>query len=325
MRPSLSLAFVFSDPRRLPSSVSIERPPRGEKLIHSCPVTRANLYRKDRAILVVVLSLGFSSLLAARGASDWQALAPGMDLKYVAAKKPSFVADSRIVVLRMDPNQWRLEAVSISQTGESAGHTARAWSQRSNFSAAINAGMFAADYKTHLGYMGSSTHVNNSRPNDYQSVAGFEPRDSQSLPRFRIFDLDAPGIRFQDILRDYSSVVQNLRLVKHSGLNRWSQQDRRWSEAALGEDDAGRILFIFSRSPFSMHDLNNELLAADIGLVAAQHLEGGPEAQLYLHAGTVELEMCGSYETAFRESDTNSAAWPVPNILGVRPRPSSAH
>src|SRR6266849_10617729 len=80
MRPSLSLAFVFSDPRRLPSSVSIERPPRGEKLIHSCPVTRANLYRKDRAILVIVLSLGFSSLLAARRASDWQALALGMDL-----------------------------------------------------------------------------------------------------------------------------------------------------------------------------------------------------------------------------------------------------
>src|SRR5258708_22089727 len=103
MRPSLSLAFVFSHPRRLPSSVSIERPPRGEKLIHSCPVTRANLYRKDRAILGVVLSLGCSSLLAARGASDWQALSPGCDLKHVAPQKPSFVADSRIVVLRIDP------------------------------------------------------------------------------------------------------------------------------------------------------------------------------------------------------------------------------
>ena len=288
-------------------------------------MTRASLNRKDRAFLFVVLSLGFSFLLAARGASDWKALAPGMDLKYVATKKPSVVADSRIVVLRMDPQQWQLEAVGISQTGESAGHTAREWSQKSKFSAAINAGMFAGDYKTHLGYMGSSAHVNNSHANGYQSVAGFEPRDSQSLPRFRIFDLDAPGIRFQDILRDYSSVVQNLRLVKHSGLNRWGPQDRRWSEAALGEDDAGRILFIFSRSPFSMHDLNDELLAAGIGLVAAQHLEGGPEAQLYLHAGTVELELCGSYETGLKESDTYSTAWPVPNILGVRPRGSAAH
>jgi len=98
-----------------------------------------------------------------------------------------------------------------------------------------------------------------------------------------------------------------------------------WSEAALGEDDAGRILFIFSRAPFSMHDLNRELLAAGIGLVAAQHLEGGPEAQLYVHAGSTELEMFGSYETSFVENDKNSIAWPVPNILGVRPRANAPH
>jgi hypothetical protein len=33
-------------------------------------------------------------------------------------------------------------------------------------------------------------------------------------------------------------------------------------------------------SPFSMYDLNEELLQSRIGIVAAQHLEGGPEIQL---------------------------------------------
>lgn len=281
--------------------------------------------RRKAGLLLATLSLGLSSLLLARAPSDWKTLASGMDLKYVAAKHPSDVGDSRIVILRMDPSQWQLEAVGITQTGESAGHTARAWSQSHNFSAAINAGMFATDYKTHLGYMGSASHVNNSHPNAYQSVAAFEPRGSQSLARFRIFDLDAPGVHFQDILKDYTSVLQNLRLVKRSGLNQWSPQERKWSEAALGEDEAARILFIYSRSPFSMHDLNEELLAAGIGLVAAQHLEGGPEAQLYVHVGTVEMELCGSYETSFKENDSNSVAWPVPNILGVRPRQSPTH
>ena len=275
--------------------------------------------------LLSILSLSLASLLLARAPSDWRTLASGMDLKHVAAKHPSPVGDSRIVILRMDPTQWQLEAVGITQTGESAGHTARVWSRRRSFSAAINAGMFATDYKTHLGYMGSASYVNNSHPNVYQSVAAFEPRDSQSLPRFRIFDLDAPGIHFQDILKDYTSVLQNLRLVKRSGLNQWSPQERKWSEAALGEDDAGRILFIYSRSPFSMHDLNDELLAAGIGLVAAQHLEGGPEAQIYVHVGKVEMELCGSCESAFKENDSNSVAWPVPNILGVRPRVSATH
>lgn len=274
---------------------------------------------------LIILFLCFSSLLVAGVLSDWKTLAPGMDLKYVATKHPSSVGDSRILVLRIDPSLWQLEAVGITQTGESSGHTARAWSQSRNFSAAINAGMFATDYKTHLGYMGSSSFVNNSHPNAYQSVAAFEPRASPSLPPFRIFDLDAPGVHFQDILKDYTSVLQNLRLVKRSGLNQWTQQERKWSEAALGEDNAGRILFIYSRSPFSMHDLNEELLAAGIGLVAAQHLEGGPEAQLYVHVGNLEMELCGSYETSFRENDSNSVAVPVPNILGVRPRPSATH
>lgn len=281
--------------------------------------------RSYTGLLLASLSLGLSARFPAHPASDWKGIAPGMDLRYVTAKNPSSVGDSRIVVLRMDPSQWQLEAAGITQTGESTGHTARDWSRSHNFSAAINAGMFDKDYKTHLGYMGSSGHVNNSHRNAYQSVAAFEPRDSQSLPRFRIFDLDDPGTHFQDIVRDYASVLQNLRLVKRPGMNQWPQQERKWSEAALGEDDAGRILFIYSRSPFSMHDLDDELLGAGIGLVAAQHLEGGPEAQLYVHVGALEMELCGSYETSFKENDSNSAAWPVPNILGVHPRPSATH
>ena len=74
-----------------------------------------------------------------------------------------------------------------------------------------------------------------------------------------------------------------------------------------------------------MHDLNQELLASRIGVVAAQHMEGGPEAQLYVHTGDIELEMFGSYETSFKENDQNEAPWPVPNVIGVRPRGTVAH
>jgi hypothetical protein len=116
-----------------------------------------------------------------------------------------------------------------------------------------------------------------------------------------------------------------LRLIKRPGVNQWGKQTREWSEAALGEDGDGNVLFIYSRSPFSMHDLNRELLAAGIGVVAAQHMEGGPEAQLYVHTGETELEMFGSYETSFKENDQNAMAWPVPNVIGVRPRATAAH
>src|SRR5258706_556517 len=132
--------------------------------------------------------------------------------------------------------------------------------------------------------------VRSAHVNPYQSIAAFDPAAGRNLPRFRIFDLDDPAVTLAGILKDYASVVQNLRLIKRPGATRWPQTERRWSEAALGEDAEGRALFIFSRVPFSMHDLNRALLSMPIGLVAATRLEAGAEAQLYLTAGAREVE-----------------------------------
>jgi hypothetical protein len=269
-----------------------------------------------RAIMFSVLLLVVSQGMA----SDvWQSLAPGMELGKFAASRPSNSGDSRITVLRIDPNRWALAFVGQSLHSEPGGQTARQWSKDHQLTAAINAGMYATDYSTHIGYLRFRDHVNNDNVNAYQSVAAFDPR-RDGLPPFRIFDLDSPGVSMQTIRQDYASVVQNLRLIKRPGLNQWSQQDKTWSEAALGEDESGRILFIFCRSPYSMYDLNNELLGLDIGLVSAQHLEGGPQAQLYINTGETELELSGSHGTSFHDDDDISTAWPIPNVLGVRPR-----
>jgi hypothetical protein len=100
--------------------------------------------RQTKPILLgVTLLLAVSFGFAADASSAWQSLAPGLELKYFKASKPSIVGDSRIAVLRMDPNLWELEVAGISQTGESTGHTAHEWCDKRKFVAAINAGMFA--------------------------------------------------------------------------------------------------------------------------------------------------------------------------------------
>jgi hypothetical protein len=219
-----------------------------------------------------------------------------------------------ITVLRIDPQVWNLKLMSLAGAGEEGVLSARDWCARHGLTAAINAGMFHEDYRTHSGYLRCGPDVNNPQCNSYKSVAAFSPK-RDDLPPFHIFDFDSLNIN--PIYADYSCVIQNLRLIDRSGQNRWSPQPKRWSEAALGEDTQGRILFIFCRSPYSMYDLNNILLSLPIDLVCAQHLEGGREAQLYFKTPALELELTGSYETDFSDSDDNGQASPIPNVLGI--------
>src|SRR5262249_27729904 len=146
----------------------------------------------------------------------------------------------------------------------------------------------------------------------FQSALGLDPR-GPGLAAARLVDLDAPGARQE--LSGYGTVVQNLRLIRVPGRGVWTQQPRRWSEAAVAADAEGRILFLFCRHPYSMADLNQKVLSLPLGIVAAMHVEGGPEAGLSIHAGGLDLDLNGSYETGFNENDAEARQWPIPNVL----------
>jgi len=274
-----------------------------------------------RARLLSLAAVAVFALAAGAGQAKevWQTLEPGLELASFPTGEQSLAGDEVVTVLRVDPSAWDIEILCASQRKDRKSMTAKEWCERRGLVAAINAGMFAADGCAHVGFLAADGHLNCGRANRYQSVAAMAPR-SAGRPGFRIFDLDK-GASIKAIRKDYRYVVQNLRLVRRPRDNRWSQQDRAWSEVALGEDEQGRALFIFCRSPYGMHDFARILLALPLGLVCAQHLEGGPEAQMYVAAGGRELELVGSYETGFFETDMNHTAWPIPNVIGVRPKP----
>ena len=176
--------------------------------------------------------------------------------------------------------------------------------------------MYRDDKLTNVGHAHAPGHVNNAHWSEkYKSVLAFGPKQPE-LPAAEMVDLDAPGAEAG--LAAYGTVVQNLRLIRAPGRSVWGKQERRWSEAAVAADKAGRILFIFSRHPYAMNDCNDKLLALPLGITAAMHVEGGPEASLSIHAGGVDLDLNGSYETGFNENDGEKAQWPIPNLIAVR-------
>ena len=269
-----------------------------------------------RSLLMIAVFTGLTLTSLA-----WQLLAPGLELGVFEAELPNEISDRKITILRIDPKLWEQEFAGVSQNPDQLHnlHTTQEWCEIRGYVVAINAGMFQTDYVRNVGYLKAGDHLNNPGVNDYLSVAAFDPVQ-EGLPYFRIFDLDLPGITMEDIVDEYGTVIQNLRLIKRPEENRWKQQDKRWSEVALGEDIDGSILFIYCRSPYSMHDLNEMLLGLDIGLQCAQHLEGGPEAQLYIKVDEFEQQLIGSYETDFYPRDDNHVAWKVPNVIGVKQR-----
>jgi hypothetical protein len=186
---------------------------------------------------------------------------------------------------------------------------------------AINAGMYREDHRTNVGYLRHGARHNNPRWNaKYMSALAFGPRRA-GLPAAVLADLDAPDAKAR--LDGYESVVQNLRLLKGSGVNVWSQQPKRWSEAAVGLDKEGRVLFLFSRAPFSGWEFAEQVRRLPLGVRRAMHVEGGPEASLSIRSPKLTLDLSGSYETGFNENDDVGNQWPIPNVIGVSVPPNS--
>ena len=249
----------------------------------------------------------------------WKALEPGIEYATAEAPGPrplSLSIDDHIHLVRIDPQVRSVEAV-MTGAGDGRPRTAAEWCRERHLAVAINMGMYETDRRSNTGYARRPKYVNNGHwAAKYKSALGFGPLKS-SAPALVMADLDDTSAKAR--LADFGTVIQNLRLIQ-SGRTVWAKQERRWSEAAVAVDRQGRLLFIFSRYPYTMKELTDILLALPLAIESAMHMDGGPPASLSIHAGGVNLDLNGSFETGALESDAVPAQSPIPNVLGVRRR-----
>jgi hypothetical protein len=270
-------------------------------------------------ILLALVCLGASSANAAPIA--WRSIQRGVDYATVASPNPAPGLSYPLAIVRIDPSVAPL-VFALASMHDKEPHTAKEWCASAGLSVAINAGMFKDDGVANVGHLVTGAHANNAHWSDaYRSALAFDPSIGK-LPAAAMLDLDDANARTQ--ASQYRAVVQNLRLIRRvdgKGKSVWSEQPRKWSEAAIAFDDHGRVLFLFSRAPYTMAEFNRIVLGLPLGIVRAMHVEGGPEASLSIHGGGVDLDYFGSYETGFVADDSNDHAWPIPNVIGVaKPR-----
>lgn len=248
----------------------------------------------------------------------WTELQPGLELGVFPSPKTSSQGDSNIRIVRVDPTRFDLVLKMASEEPTPTPKTGRQWADQHGLLAAINASMYATDHKSSVSFMKGPGHVNNPRVSKDMDLLMFGRTDTE-LPPVQLVDRGCDD--HEALLPKYRTAIQSIRMLSCDGRNVWSQQPRQWSHAVVGIDTAGRPLLIHARSPWSTHDFVEILRALPIDLARLQYAEGGPEAQLFLRAGGTELEQFGSFETGFFESDDNAVAWPVPNVIGVVPKP----
>ena len=248
-------------------------------------------------------------VLAALVPIQFEELQPGVEYgKTRWIQQPEF-GDGMVHVVRIDPKKAELSGGFASMDGVQK-RTAAEWAEGKGFSVTTNAGMFDLDDQaSHVGYLRSGEYLNQVKWNEYKSAFAFSPGKAE------VIDLDSANGKQRAM--SHQTLMQNLRLISAARGNVWPANQRRWSEVALAGDDKGRILIVFSRSPLTMKEFNEKLLALGLGVTRAMHLEGGPEASLTIRSEKVNLDLCGSYETGFNENDNNKQQWPIPNVIGV--------
>jgi murein DD-endopeptidase MepM/ murein hydrolase activator NlpD len=250
--------------------------------------------------------------------AGFTSLAPGLDLGRFPSPVPSFVGDSVITVVRVDPAAWSVEVLAASREHPGDALTAPEWAERHALTAVINAGMFGTDHSTATFALTDEGEVNNPALSPKAGSVLLAEPPSPKGPSARLLDLRCDDL---DALRpQYGSLVQSYRLLDCAAHPTWGENGKVWSHALLGADGDGRLLLIHARSPWSTRQFTEILLDLPLDLRRLHYAEGGPEASLYLHHGDTVVAAVGSWETGFFERDDNRAAWPLPNVIGVRER-----
>lgn len=260
--------------------------------------------------------LYFLSLTSFQPPSEipWQKLDEGLFFAEYASPKRSFMGDSKITMLKIAPSEYEFVLSSVKEPNEKI-KTAKQWANSHELIAVINAGMYQGDFKTNVGYMKNYDLVNNGRVNKDNTILAFNRKD-ENVPAIQIIDRTCQD--WTTLKNQYNSLTQSIRMVDCNQRNKWSRQPQKWSMVVIGMDQSGNALFIFTRSPYSVHDFIDILLDSPLNLHNLMYLEGGPEASFYLNHGGKEVGKFGSYETGFNENDSNDRFWPIPNVIGIR-------
>jgi hypothetical protein len=245
----------------------------------------------------------------------WKILQPGLNLGIFDAPLESKQGDSRIYVLKIDPQFFEINLYCYSEFKDKQ-RTLPQWAEDFQLKAVINGGMFAKDLSTSVGYLKSGNHLNNPGLHPkYNAILACNPL-SKNVPPFKIIDRTCEDLALWH--DQYQSFLQSYRMISCRQKNVWQPQEQSWSIAALGIDHSGNLLLIYSRSSYPVHDFIEMLLKLPLNIQSAMYLEGGIQSGLFLSNSKDSLN---NSKISYPESESTQNGnnhFVIPNVIGVK-------
>jgi hypothetical protein len=225
--------------------------------------------------------------------------------------------DRMLTVVRVDPRRYRLTVLSSVRDG--APRTLEAWVRDHHLAGGINAGMFLPNRRPVGTLIHDDAVLSDRSPGGFDGIVGWDPR-ARGGPLVAAGGRGCPT-GLDAMRRSFRSVVQGYRMMVdcRGRAVEWRNR-RRYSAAALGADDQGRAVFLHSRTPYRMRELNRMVADLDLGIRGLVYMEGGPEASLIVRDPVGSVTEIGSWEDGFNENDTNRQLWDIPSVIGFARR-----
>lgn len=250
--------------------------------------------------------------------NQWVQLESGLEYIEKDAPKKASVGDSRISILKINPEKFKFELLSASQF-DSTSLCVNDWAEKFNLHVVINAGMY--DLRRQLSSKGllqnSLEYANNPKLYEgYNMIIAFNPL-KENLPEFDIIDLKCTDISV--VKRNYASLAQGMRMIDCSGNPMSWNKNLQWcSQLIVAKDQYQSIYFIFTRSPYSHNEMIDFMVNFEEPLLNAIYMEGGPQTSLFIDTKNDRIEKLGSYVSKTYATDKNAEFWGLPNVIGIR-------
>lgn len=237
-------------------------------------------------------------------------LEPGLE---VVRRWPGADGDSRgepVTLVHVDPSRFELKLLTAAEHG--GARPVDRWAAEFELVAAINASMYLPNLRS-TGLMVDGDRVNNPSVNvRFGGVLAFGPR-RDGLPAVQLVGLDCEGVDVDSLRAQYTTLVQNYRLLDCEGEPIPWEDRKLYATAAIGLDDRGWIVFVHSGAPQQTASLAQWLAREDWGVAAAHFVEGGSDASLLVAGASERIEVIGSYEGTVAPRSFRD----VPNVLGI--------